>query len=224
MSPIILGFDPSISNFGVVALSLDPFEILKIAVYSTKPTAKKKRPRECDDQTRRATELVIGLNDFIERVRENHQIIAAAVEAGAMPYIGGRACFTPTTASALGRARGILDGLLNNIPTVDFTPMEVRQKVLGEVPTKKIKGSKPLAKTSKEREAERKEKKLKTQRKMEELFPKVKLLWPKNESLIEHAADALAVAFLCSQSDFVQQVLRGIQGGTNAKKIDARRF
>lgn len=223
MNPIVLGFDPSISNFGVVALSLDPVEILKIAVFSTKPTAKKKRPRECDDQTRRATELVIGLNDFIERIRENHQIIAAAVEAGALPRIGGRACFTPTTASALGRARGILDGLLNNIPCVDFTPMEVRQKVLGEVPTK-IKGAKQPVKTANEREAERKAKKLKTQLKMEELFPKVKLLWPKQESLIEHAADALAVAHLCSQSDFVQQVLRGIQGGTNAKKIDARRF
>jgi Holliday junction resolvasome RuvABC endonuclease subunit len=224
MSLIVLGFDPSISNFGVVALSIEPLEILKISVYSTKPTAKKKRPRECDDQTRRATELVIGLNDFIERARENHQIIAAAVEAGALPRIGGRACFTPTTASALGRARGILDGLLINVPCVDFTPMEVRQKILGEGAAKKVKSIKPIAKTSKEREAERKARKLKTQLKMEELFPKVQLLWPKSESLIEHAADALAVAFLCAQTDFVQQVLKGIRGGTNAKKIDAGRF
>lgn len=215
MKPAILGFDPSLSHFGAVILGLEPLEVLRVSVFVTTPTAKKKRPRECDDQSRRARELAEELKNFIETANTDFHIIAASIEAGALPRIGGKALFTPTTASALGRARGLLDALLVDIPSMDFTPMEVRKEILGESSAPRSKSvvmTKEQEKIlKKQKQKAREAKKEATRLAMEKMFPEVVIQWPKVAANVEHAADALSVAVLCARSEFVRQVLNGIR-------------
>lgn len=235
MRPVILGFDPSLSHFGCVVLGLEPLEVLDMTVVVTKPTAKKKRPRECDDQTRRARELALSLEDFLKDIDDDCQLVAVAIEAGALPRIGGHALFTPITASALGRARGILDGLFRAVPTFDFTPMEIRKEILGEMPVhhKKhkplsMKNSTPAEEKAclkilkQEKERAREAKKQATRIAMEQLFPDIISKWPKDASNIEHAADALSVAIVCARSEFVKQVLQGIRNSRETKHENLR--
>src|SRR5689334_895797 len=154
----LIGIDSGLATFGVAVAELGPPGLVftDVAVWTTKPAAKKRRLRKADDTAERCRELVAQLQALIVR----HTPIALCVEAVALPFSRARS----SVVSSLGRVRGIVDALaeVHGLPVLEETPQRLKVATAG------------VANATKEavREA------------LEATYPELRALWPAQASLI----------------------------------------
>jgi Holliday junction resolvasome RuvABC endonuclease subunit len=195
LTPLVIGCDPSISHFGAAALEVMPGRLWTVrgtAVLDCPKLSKKRRSRESDEQTRRISAIARWLREFIASFRDCN-VLGIAVESGAMPYRNGSPLFTPTTMVALGRARGLVDGIATvlDIPVIDVLPQEIKEMATGQ----------------------RKGKKVDVRTFLERVYREAPSLWPAKEAQVEHAADALAAATVAARGEFIKGLLKCIPLG-----------
>ncbi len=121
---IVLGIDSGLASCGVALVRLRPAgeELLKVQVFTSKPSDRKLEVRAADDTGRRARELGAFLE---QRIAEAHPV-AIALEAPSWPRNAG-------SAAKLGVAFGVVFGLaeLHRLPIVMATPMDVKLSATG---------------------------------------------------------------------------------------------
>lgn len=180
----ILGIDTGLASFGIAVadVSASGLRFERVEVWTTKPTAKKRRVRKADDTAERVRMLAGCLHQLIAETRP----VAVCVEAVALPF--GRA--RSSVVSALGRARGIVDALVevHRLPVLESTPQEIKRGTAGA--DNASKDSVRLA--------------------LEAAYPELAALWPQ-ATLVEHAADAAASLHVCRNADVVLAALRAME-------------
>lgn len=177
----IIGIDPGLASLGCAVLDVVPGAppaLLSLSVYTTQKADKRRHLRAAEDESDRARELYRRLRSVVAVYRPE----ILAVEACAFPF--GRSRFS--VVSALGRVRGLIDALVedNRLALVELTAQEVKRLAAG---------SKSATKDEVVCAVER-------------LLPDAE--WPPQRTLVEHAADAAAVAWCALQSEPAKALLR----------------
>lgn len=178
----VIGIDGGLANFGIAVAEVGANGLVysRVEVWTTKPSAKKRRIRKADDTASRVRELAGQLHELIGAMRP----VALAVEAVALPF----GCARLSVISALGRARGIVDTLaeVHGLPVLEETAQHVKRETAG------------LANATKEAVRES----------LEATYPELRAMWPAQVGLIEHASDAAAVLHACRKADVVLAALK----------------
>ena len=174
MSEFIYGFDSSLTAFGYAVAEVEYFgarpRFLAAGVLTTKPTPKtgpvKLRPTKTADHQRRFEWLATELRAVIA---QHGKPSIVAVEAVALPF--GKTGIV--TVSALGRARGLVDGLAAEH---GLSAREFHSKTLKKLMTGNPGADKPAVIAA-----------------VKGLYPELhELLGQLNAANVEHAADAVA--------------------------------
>lgn len=121
----VVGFDPSMSNWGMVAtdVNCDSGEVVVVdmKVASTNKTKNTKQIRVTSDDLRRAKELYALVIDFI--AKSNAKLIMTEISTGGSPGKGTRLI------TAFGVCTGILASL--PLPIIEVTPLDVKLAATG---------------------------------------------------------------------------------------------
>lgn len=178
----LIGIDGGLAAFGVAVadVSTAGLRFESVEVWTTKPATKKRRLRRADDTAERVRALAGRLHELIGATHP----IALAVEAVALPF--GRARLS--VVSALGRVRGIVDVLaeVHRLAVLEETPQRLKAATTGVENASKADMRAALETT----------------------YPELLQLWPAQETLVEHAADAAAAIHSCRSADVVLAALR----------------
>lgn len=178
----LVGIDGGLAAFGVAVAEVTAtgLRFQRLDVWCTKPANKKRGLRKCDDTSERTRTLAGNLHQLVIEQRP----VALAVEAVALPFGRSRS----SVISALGRVRGVVDtlGEVHRLAILEETPQRLKQAVTGKANATKDEVSAAL----------------------EALYPELAALWPAQESLREHAADACAAVHACRQDNVVIASLR----------------
>lgn len=179
----ILAIDGGKASTGVAVLELTrdapAGRVLLVEVIRTKKSARKRNIRVADDDSDRARQVFRRL---LELARA-HRPAVIGVEAVALPF--GRV--RSSVVSGLGRARGLVDALavVADCGLVEPTPQEVKKVICGRRDASKD----DVLEAAKRR------------------FPELAELLPPQKTLLEHAADAVAVGVVALGSDLVRTAL-----------------
>jgi len=124
-----LGFDPGWAHFGyaIADVLLDETTRLEVVpielgTWSTKPSAKKQRIRQANDDRRRGMELADAIFKLI--ARRNPSMLCAESPVGSR---------MARQAGVLGRANGIVDAVAATyeLPLLEATPVDLKKAVAG---------------------------------------------------------------------------------------------
>lgn len=177
----LLGIDPGLANFAMAFAEAGEAKLLftGIELVKTLPDADRRR-RKTDETAERCRWIAMRLNDAIQREKP----AAICVEAIALPF--GR--IQQSVVSALGRVRGIIDGLaeIHQLPVLEAGSQTLKKQVTGSV----------------------KASKLEVQQALEKAHPELRFLWPAHKDLHEHAADAAGLIYIFRSHEEVQTLRR----------------
>lgn len=178
----LIGIDSGLAAFGVAVADVSDAGLRfgHVEVWTTRPTAKKRRIRKADETAERIRTLAGCLHQLVVQMKP----IALCVEAVALPFGRSR----PSVVSALGRARGIVDTLaeVHRLPVLEWTPQEVKRVITGTEDA-----SKDAVRVG-----------------LEAKYVELAAQWPVQKTLVEHAADAAAVIHASRNADVVLAALR----------------
>lgn len=184
---VLIGVDPGLAALGLAVVELGDSGawVRSLEVIRTQPSQKKRRLRAGDDLGDRVRFIAAAI---LARLQELPNLVAICVESKAIPFRGGRMMVKPSVVSALGRVRGLLDAfaVVRGLPVLEETAQELKRLTTGR------------------RDASKAE----VQAALELRFPESRTLWPKQKTLQEHAADALAAAVVGLESDLVRAAVR----------------
>ena len=194
----LLGIDPGLASCGVAVVELTAgiTRVRALAVVRTTPSPKKRRLRSTDDLGDRLRVIATALNAYFKAIPD---MVAICVEARAIPFRGGRMLVKPSAVAALGRVRGLVDAFAadRKLPIIEETPQTLKLLTAGRRDASKVEVRLAL----------------------EQRFPEVSALWPRQKTLVEHAADALAAVVAGLESDVVRAALRAAD---SALALDAQ--
>ena len=176
---MLMGLDPGLASFGLALVEVPAQGLPRVRmleIFRTEKAAKKRNLRQADDLSDRSRQIWRWLDGTCEVYRP----AIIAVESCALPF--GKARFS--VVSALGRVRGLVDALAGHrsAAILELTPQEMKQYTAGN------------------KSATKDEVRLA----LEKLYPEACAQWPRQKTLVEHAADALGAAHCALQSDFVR--------------------
>lgn len=121
---IVIGVDPSLCNVGLAVMELRPVgeRVLQTRVFRTEPSPKKRKLLVAEDNARRVSELVGGLDDAITQ----HRPVALVIESPA----GSQHA---KSASALGMAFALVVAVakVRRLPLVQVTVNDVKLATCG---------------------------------------------------------------------------------------------
>lgn len=160
---IAIGFDPSLTHFGFAVAHLGPeVHFIEVGVWTTAPAGDRTKT---EGYARRCEGLARSLFGLVERFGRPALL---ACEGTAIPF--GRTSMQ--TVAALGRVRGLVDGLAasQSLRVREFAPAHLKRVLTGDQ-----KASKDAVRAV-----------------VEAAYPELCTLWPSKQSDIEHAADAAA--------------------------------
>jgi Holliday junction resolvasome RuvABC endonuclease subunit len=179
----LIGLDPGLASFGVAVVRLEPVRAVveAVRVIRTQPSAKKRRLRKSDDTADRCRQIFRELAPLV-----TGDVVALCCEATALPF--GRV--QTSVVSALGRVRGLVDALaeMHGLPVLEEGPMVLKRLTTGS------------KSASKEEVRER----------LQVMFPELVTMWPPQQTLREHAGDAVAAVIAGLQSDVVLAARRAV--------------
>lgn len=185
---IVVGTDPSLSNFGwgVLRLRRDAEEVLDAGLIRTEPEAKKKRLRQVDDDQRRTHDLVTAFHRAIHPHLDGIVAICSEAPVPAGAKQGARAIKT----GAIGQTVVLTVAAMLGVPVLQVTPQEL--KVGCGLPKTATKEAVWCAMV--ERFGE------------EQLAPILALARTKRE----HPTDALGAVVACLESETIRAVRRAV--------------
>lgn len=185
----LIGIDPGLASFAIAVANLKAWSVEweSINIIRTEPDHKTRRIRVADDTADRCRAIYRGLQTYaIGPALESP--VAICIESTAMPFGKVRT----SVVSALGRVRGLVDAFAEeyDCAVVEESPQALKKMLCGK------------------RDASKDD----VRRALEQRFPGIERLWPKQKTLIEHAADAAMTIVAGLESDVVKAACRAASG------------
>lgn len=184
----LLAVDSGFANMGLALVEFTPGPaLLDTRWVRTKPTPKKRRPYQADDNARRIVELATALDEF----RHGDTLIS---EVGRSPHAVAvehpQGSKSATAMRAMGMAWAVVVGWAhhNNLPLVQVRPQEVKEFLCGKANASKTDVARAVAARC----------------------PFGGVGRPiESASLSEHEFDAVGVALTAASSELLRAAIRG---------------
>lgn len=178
----LVGVDPGYAALGLSVARLTAAGLIfeRVTVLRTKASARKRRVRRADDLGERIGTIAAALHALLVEVRP----VAVCCESSALPF--GRV--RGSVVSALGRVRGVLDGLchVERVPILEDSAQALKVATAGKANASKAE----------------------VQAALEAAYPELRAMWPQQRGLQEHAADSCASIVACHNDGVVLASLR----------------